>query len=334
MKTKALLLIAALVVVAALIYGYRRMSAERAQEAKGEQPITAASSVERSASGETFIKLTADTQKLLGLQTAPPAAVTLDRELPAYGRVLDPAPLVGLVSGIGAARAALEASNKEYQRLQTLFAQGQSASAKAVEAAEAEVKRDRILLQAAEAQLVAAWGEPLATQPDLAGFVQSLIRLETALVRLDLPTGESLNETPKGARLLPVGIGQPITARFLGRATRTDLQTQGQGFLFVATNAPAMLTPGLALKGFLQLPGEPLAGVIVPAAAVVRSAERAWVYAQTGDTAFARREIALDHPVADGWFVTHGVAATDRLVVTGAQALLSEERKTQIQVGD
>lgn len=334
MKTKALLTIAALVVVAALIYGYRRMSEERAQEAKSEQPITAASSVERSASGETFIKLTADTQKLLGLQTAPPAAVTLAHELPAYGRVLDPAPLIGLVSGIGAARAALEASNKEHHRLQTLFAQGQSASAKAVEAAEAEVKRDRILLQAAEAQLVAAWGEPLATQPDLAGFVQSLIRLETALVRLDLPAGETLSEAPKAARLLPPGTGQPVTASYLGRATQADPQMQGQGFLFLTTNAPPVLTPGLALKGFLQLPGQPVPGVIVPATAVVRSAERAWVYTQTGDTAFARREIALDHPVTGGWFVTHGVAASDRLVITGAQALLSEERKTQIQVGD
>ncbi len=334
MRTKALLLIAALVVVAALIYGYRRMSGERAQEANGEQPITAASSLVRNANGGTSIQLTAHAQKLLGLQTAPPAAATLDRELPAYGRVLDPAPLVGLVSEIGVARAALDASSKEDQRLQRLFAQGQGASAKAAETAAAAVKRDRILLQAAEAQLVAAWGEPLAAQPDLDGFVQSLVRLETALVRLDLPTGESLSETPIGARLLPVGIGQPISASLLGRATRTDLQSQGQGFLFVTTNAPAMLTPGLALKGYLQLPGEPVPGVIVPAAAVVRSAERAWVYAQTGDTSFVRREIVLHHPAAGGWFVTHGVAATDRLVITGAQALLSEERKTQIQVGD
>ncbi len=49
---------------------------------------------------------------------------------------------------------------------------------------------------------------------------------------------------------------------------------------------------------------------------------------------FQRRELALDRPVAGGWFVTNGLAPNDRVVLTGAQALLSEERKTQIKVGD
>lgn len=109
---------------------------------------------------------------------------------------------------------------------------------------------------------------------------------------------------------------------------------QGEGFLFTATNAAGRLAPGLALTGFLQLPGAPLRGVVVPNAAIVRAAERAWVYVQTGDTAFQRRELALDQPVGEGWFVTGGLAPKDRLVVTGAQTLLSEERKTQIKVGD
>ena len=68
--------------------------------------------------------------------------------------------------------------------------------------------------------------------------------------------------------------------------------------------------------------------------AVVRAAERVWTYAQTGETNFTRREINLAHPVADGWFVTTGVSPKDRVVTVGAQTLLSEERKTEIQMGD
>ncbi len=226
------------------------------------------------------------------------------------------------------------ASSKEYQRLKTLFAQGQNASAKALESAQAAMQRDQIALQTAEAQLVTAWGKSIVEQPDLAAFVASLARLECVVVRLDLPAGDSVSEAPVGAQLVLPGTNAPLAARFLGRATTTDPQVQGAGFLFAATNATARLAPGLALTGLLQLPGAPLHGVVVPNAAIVRAAERAWVYVQTGDTTFERRELALDQPVAGGWFVTSGLAPADRLVVTGAQTLLSEERKTQIKIGD
>ena len=82
---------------------------------------------------------------------------------------------------------------------------------------------------------------------------------------------------------------------------------------------------GLAVAGFLQLPGEPSSGVIAPDDAVVRSAGRAWVYAQTGETDFERREIILNHPAGGGWFITNGIAPGEKIVVTGAQTLLSEE---------
>lgn len=86
--------------------------------------------------------------------------------------------------------------------------------------------------------------------------------------------------------------------------------------------------------GFLQLPGDPIRGAIVPNSAIVRAAEGAWVYAQTGDTSFARRGIALDHPVEGGWFITHGVDSDSRVVVVGAQMLFSEESKKEFKLTD
>ena len=320
--------------VAALTYGYRRMSTERTAEAGGDKPVVAESRVEHGTNGEAVVKLDSSTQQLIGLRTAALAAATQPLAVKVYGRVLEPAPLLALASDAASARAALAASNKEYQRLKGLFAQGQNASAKALESAQAAMQHDQIALQAAEAQLVAAWGKSVIREPDLTAFLGSLAKLECVLVRLDLPAGDSLSEAPVGARLVLPGTNSPLEARFLGRATTTDPQVQGEGFLFVATNAAARLAPGLALTGFLQLAGEPLHGVVVPNAAIVRAADRAWVYVQTGDITFERRELALDRPVPGGWFVARGLAPNERLVVTGAQALLSEERKTQIQVGD
>ena len=296
--------------------------------------MVAESRVEHRTNGEAVVNLDLSTQRLIGLQTAALEAATQALSVKAYGRVLEPAPLLALASDTASARAALAASSKEYQRLKTLFAEGQNASAKALETAQAAMQHDQIALQAAEAQLVAAWGKSVVDEPDLAAFLESLAKLECVLVRLDLPAGDSLPEAPVGAQLMLPGTNTPLEARFLGRATTTDPQVQGQGFLFVATNAAARLAPGLALTGFLQLPGAPVHGVVVPNAAIVRAADRAWVYVQTGDTTFQRRELALERPVAGGWFVSQGLAPGDRLVVTGAQTLLSEERKTQIKVGD
>jgi hypothetical protein len=331
MKAKIFISLAVVMAIAALVLGYLQMSKERLAETTADKPITAVSHIQNGASGGTVITLDLKSQELIGLQTATLAAATLPPEIKAYGRVLDSTTLVSLENEAVAARAALQAAQMEYERLKKLSAEDNT-SVRALEAAEAEMKRDQSALATAGAQLLAASGRTLADEPP--DFFQSLASQEKVLVRLDLPAGETPVETPTAAQLTLPGMKQPVAADYLGRAATTDPQVQGAGFLFLVKNAPATLTPGLAVTGFLQLPGEPLRGVMVPDAAVVRSDGRVWIYVQTGDTAFARREVFMDQPAADGWFVTNGVAAGDKVVVTGAQTLLSEEHKTEIKMGD
>jgi hypothetical protein len=64
----------------------------------------------------------------------------------------------------------------------------------------------------------------------------------------------------------------------------------------------------------------------------VRQAGQAWVYVQMGNDTFTRRKISLDYPRDHHWFVTEGVGAADRIVIQGAQTLLSEELKDQIRM--
>jgi hypothetical protein len=55
---------------------------------------------------------------------------------------------------------------------------------------------------------------------------------------------------------------------------------------------------------------------------------------QIAPTQFERRQLDVTSPVARGWFVPSGFVTGEHVVVTGAQVLLSEELKSQIQVKD
>jgi multidrug efflux pump subunit AcrA (membrane-fusion protein) len=331
MKSKIILFLVIPLGVAALIFGYRQMSREQAADAEAEYPFAAASHVERGPAGETRVALDTNAQQLIGLQTAVLAGATRPPEIEGYGHVLDSAKLVALAGEMDSAQTALRLSQTEYQRLKKLSAQN-NASAQALETAEAKMKQDENALTTVTAQLASAASRALIGQPS--DFFQSLAREQNILVRLDLPAGEWTGKVPTAARLYFPGMNPPMTATFLGRAAATDPQTQGAGFLFLVTNAPAFLRPGLAVTGDLQLPGKPWHGVIVPDDAVVRSDNRAWIYIQAGSTNFVRREIRVDQRTPAGWFATNTVSPGDRVVVTGAQMLLSEERKSQIKIED
>jgi hypothetical protein len=75
-------------------------------------------------------------------------------------------------------------------------------------------------------------------------------------------------------------------------------------------------------------------GVVIPDSAVVWLDGRAWAYVQKGRESFIRQEVVTSHPVVKGWFVTKKFQNGDRVVVQGAQLLLSEEFRAQIQIGD
>lgn len=170
-------------------------------------------------------------------------------------------------------------------------------------------------------------GKAVANQKDLPAFIHSLANFETALVRVDLPLGVSLKGQPTAGRVAPLVSEQsPVEAQFLGPAPSADLAMQGQGFLFLLKGNS--LPPGAAVVGWLKVPGEAESGVIVPREAILRHEGEVFVYLQTGDETFQRREIELERPLANGWFVGEGLKKNQKVVVVGAQQLLSEELKS------
>ena len=248
--------------------------------------------------------------------------------------MLDPAPLAALSLELVSAQATLAASEREFARLKLLNEQ-KNASDRALQAAEVTVRRDSIVVEATRSRLLSAWGKPFVERSDLAELVRYLTSRESALVRIDLPSGENLNPASEGARIAaPADEGRGVAVELLGPAPSVDPQMQGQGFLLLLSTNSLGLVPGAAVTGYLRVPGAPVTGFTVPDSAIVRQAGYGWVYVQISERTFARRQIALDHRTEDGWFVSAGLAANELIVVNGAQTLLSEEQKYQIRMLD
>jgi hypothetical protein len=274
---------------------------------------------------QTFVKLDKVARDKVGLQLATLEAVSLAREVKVAGRVLDPTPLAALLADNATARAALDASRKDLDRLKIL-AQEQNTSARSLESAAAAAQRDQIAVDVAQMKLISGWGKVIAGQKDLPTFAASLVGHEAALVRLDVALGDAPKDAPIGARIAALNAtDSPADAEFLGPAPSADPQTQGQGFLCLVKNAD--FAPAAAVVGWLTLPGKPEEGVVIPRAAIVRHEGEAFVYVQTGDELFLRKEIELHHPTAKGWFTDEGFKPGEKLVIVGAQQLLSEELK-------
>ena len=273
----------------------------------------------------TEVKLSREMQASAGLQTAPLQTAEWKPEVKGFGRVLDPAPMVTGLFDIDAAQAALTASSKEHARIAVLFGQNQNASLQALETAEAAMKRDQLLLASARARFVTVWGRNLAARNDLPALAQSLTSLQAALIRIDLTPGQSWEPTPTARVAALMAADKLSEAEFVGAAPSADPQTQGLAFLFLLrTNAPA---PGTAMTGFLSSSGAAESGWRLPQSALVRHEGSVWFYTQTGDETFERQMIKLERRLAEGWFVAEGVEATNKLVVIGAQMLLSEQLK-------
>jgi hypothetical protein len=238
--------------------------------------------------------------------------------------VLDPAPLVALVSEIEAARVAATASEKEFARVQKLHSENANASAQAVETAEAAMQRDRTQLAAAQARLLVGWGRALTRQADLAALLRALAAGDAALVRIDVLSGEAPAQPPAVARVGPLANEGPLhEVAVLGVAPSADPSAQGTGYLAVWRTDP--LPPGTALRAVLPAVGELKNVLVLPRSAFVRHEGGVFIYVRTAEGGFERRLVTTGPTLESGIVVTDGVAAGDKVVVTGAQQLLATE---------
>ncbi|MBI3343778.1 MAG: efflux RND transporter periplasmic adaptor subunit [Gammaproteobacteria bacterium] len=232
--------------------------------------------------------------------------------------------------------AALAASRREYERLKALHGDDRNISDKALQAAEAAWRSDQAAERSAQAAVNAirqesrqTWGAVLtaAIVNDMPLF-QRLAMQKEMLLRIAAPSGSRL-PVPPGKVSVAGDDGVLRTAELISPSPQTDPRIQGPAFFYAA--AAEGLLPGTTLTARLPI-GPQETGVTIPAAAVVSWQGKMWYYVESAPGRFVRHELTGAVPVAGGWFAPR--LAAMRIVVRGAQTLLSEELRGQVQTGE
>jgi hypothetical protein len=343
MTRQTLMRTGALVAIVSVIVGFGVWRfVEGHTDLDGDDPRPAAASSKSPQDDDGDIKISRDAQARSGIAVSiVQAGAMLDQTL-AYATVLDPARLADLSNAETNAKAALEAasakveaSSHAYERAKLLYKDDQNTSLAQLQAAEAAFRADQAAAAAARSQALTAQaaeaselGSALAGNLDHGGVRRALIDRRVLLVQVTASPGENPAATPLSA-VLNTPNGGRVTARFVGLAPRADPKLQAMSYLFVAPAASGLL-PGMNITALL--PGGPSRrGAVVPGSAVVSWQGQSWIYQKTGPEQFRRVAVATDAPAVGGAYVTSAIAPGAAVVTRGAQLLLSQELKPQVQ---
>lgn len=340
----ALLGLTVVALVAAVVWLGRdeyRDIARRADEALGSG-TTADEKI-----GPRRLRLPEAERRTAGIATAPLAAGRAEPSEPVQGTVADLRPLVeargrylAQAAQVRALKPALAAAEAEYQRALALFRDDRNVAERTVQAAEAQARSAREQLAAAEAVLRAqADGLRAEFGPVLAGMaanpasavLAALLDGREVLLTLFIAPDLEAAATRLPVAVEPAGGGVRRPAQLLSAAPAAAAGGLAGASYWFRTGA-AGLRAGMRVVAYVPTAGAPRTGVVVPAAAVVWFAGRAWVYAAAEEPdVFERIPVVLGDAAPGGWFAAGGVEPGRQVVVTGAQLLLSEELEYQIR---
>jgi len=281
------------------------------------------------------ITLTQAVQHSLQLRTQPVVAATAAAQLQAIGYVLDPAPWLLINAKLATAEAIAAASGAEAQRLHRLYSEGRNSSLKALQAAEAQARADRLRRHQMFQTLRLDWGATLAgLSPDQrAQLSQHLVAGDSVLVRADA-AGATTDAAPASATLQPLDGGEAIPATVVGPAPGITPELQAPAWLLrIDGSAAQKLRRGQALRVWLQLRGSQRSAVQIPESAIVRIRGKPYAYVQLAPVRFQRRPLTLMSPSGSGWIAETPIKPGDALVVEGAGALWWAEQAPPATAG-
>ncbi|MBV8619207.1 MAG: hypothetical protein JOY84_10120 [Curvibacter sp.] len=342
MKKKLVLATVGVAMVGFVTWGFIAGRQERSEEQDRARPVEVPSRVVALPEGMAVI-FDAETQERADIAISSVQMATRRGEVEALAAVLSAQDLIDLRSAyvaastqVDRAQAAAHTSRREFERIRTLHGDEFNVSTKTLEAAQAQWQADeaaaRGALEALAAQEQSAsqrWGGVLAAAVagNTPGF-RRLVEGQDVLLRVAAPSGSALARAPSNIRVAANDVSFRL-ATLVSPSPVADPRIQGPTFFYIAPVAGFL--PGTTLTAYLPT-GQARGGGVIPADAVVWWQGKAWYYMQSAPDRFLRRELEDAQQVDEGWFVV-GLSA-QKIVVRGAQTLLSEELRSQIQVGE
>jgi hypothetical protein len=266
-------------------------------------------------------ELDAAAQSRLGLRVATLAEGEMPLSTRAVADVLDPVPLAKAVDEVAAAQAAADASRAEAARTRALLTAQGNASRKALEAAQAQAVADQARLREARIALRSIWGDDLEDMDKQRRdrLIDALVAGQQVLLKAE-PLGRPDAPMQVHAAALQMPHGADVPAQVLGRLPRS---TSGLAAGWLLQASAGSLVPGMVLTAQLQSSGEPVRGVLLPRAAIVRWNGQDWAYVATGANQFERRAVTPRAMAPAGWLVGAPFKPGERVVVQGAEALIA-----------
>lgn len=271
------------------------------------------------------VKLTREQIGAIGLATqAVPAAQHQD-ESAGYGVVLAHDAIAQPLAELRAAEAAARQSASALARARSLSGTPGALSADLEESATRQAGVDTANLALARQKLASVIGAspPWPAAQNLA-VLEKIAMSRVRLVRATFPLGALSGALPQALRATALGVRAPAPGWKLAPVwpAPADASVPGRSVF-------ALLEQGEVAEGerlVVYAPGGELRrGAEVPAAALVMSEGRYWVYLERAPGTYARIEIELTAPTPGGYFVTRGVRAGEQVVTSGAAALLAQE---------
>jgi len=299
--------------------------------------------------GKMMVRIDDEIGDYAGVETATLVETSFFPESKALATVVDLRPMLALqarhnqvLAASNVANVSERAAAAELARLKVLAKGAGSVATKNVNYAEADLRVAKAKsqglsfeLQAIHDEALQTWGEVITSWVLVENSTQwqHLLSRKDSLLLVTLPIDLSLASEVSFIRIARDGSRQQARkAYFVSPALATDQVIQGETYFF--KTASGKLRTGMRLDAWLPQGSEPLNGVFIPDNAMVWNDGQAWAYVKLEDNLYQRRSLLAGMAAEGGVFMMDTIGVGETLVMRGAQMLLSEEFKWQIEGDD